>query len=74
MKKTIGFTIIGITILIILIIFLKPASGSTILKDFDGKIEFHKSMSCGCCGVHADYLKNKGLNFETINLHNVKIL
>jgi hypothetical protein len=71
MKKTIGFTIIGIIILVILIIFLKPASGSTVLEDFNGKVEFHKSMSCGCCGVHSNYLKNKGLDHEIINMEDV---
>lgn len=71
MKKTIGWGITGIAIIIMLIIFLRPASGSTILEEFEGKVEFHKSMSCGCCGVHSNYIKNKGLNFEIINMEDV---
>jgi hypothetical protein len=68
MKKTIGFTIIGITILIILIMFLKFTSGSAVLEDFNGKVKFYKSVSCGCCGIHSNYLKNKGLDIEVINM------
>ena len=44
---------------------------NNILEDFDGKVEFHKSMSCGCCGVHSDYIKSKGLKFEIINMEEI---
>jgi len=41
---------------------------SSILKDFDGKVEFYKSTSCDCCGGHSEYLKDQGLDFQIIKM------
>ena len=70
-SKSILFGAIGLILILILFILLKPASGSAILKNFEGNVEFHKSMSCGCCGIHSNYLENKGLNLNIINMEDV---
>ncbi len=49
----------------------KSESESVILKNFEGNVEVHKSLSCGCCTVHSNYIKNKGLDFEIINMDDV---
>ena len=72
MKKVIGFGIISaVMIIIVIILFLRPTSGSEILKNYNEDVEFHKSRSCGCCGIHSNYIKDKGLNFKVINMDNV---
>lgn len=70
MKGKIIFGVVGM-IVIILIIYLKFTTGSAVLKNFDGNVEFHKSMSCGCCGLHYEYLKGKGLDSKIINMDDV---
>ena len=44
---------------------------NTVLSDFDGNVEFHKSMSCGCCGAHSSYIKRQGLDHRIINMDDV---
>lgn len=54
---------IGIgAVLVIAIAFLAmtDTTSYSALEDFNGTIEFHKSISCGCCGSHASYLSGKG--------------
>lgn len=45
------------------------------LKSFDGEVievTFYKSTSCGCCGVHANYLKSQGgLKVNIVNMVDV---
>jgi hypothetical protein len=74
MKKTIGFLITGILIVIILIIFLKPASGNLVLENFDEDIKFYKESSCGCCGVHYNYIKKAGLDSEKIEMQDISAI
>jgi hypothetical protein len=53
---------IGIVVVIVAFLFLiRPTTASyAALDDFDGVVEFHKAMSCGCCGLHANYLSSRG--------------
>lgn len=51
----------GIVFVVALFFMVRPTvSGYAALDDFNGTVEFHKSMSCGCCGLHAKYLSGKG--------------
>lgn len=56
-------TYIGIVVVVMVaLLFMVRPSGASYeaLENFDGVVEFHKSMSCGCCGLHASYLSRKG--------------
>ena len=58
-KKT--YVGIGIAALVVLAFLVIPeATSYTALDEYEGVVEFHKSMNCGCCGSHADYLSRKG--------------
>ena len=51
----------GIVFVVALALMMMPeATSYSALEEFDGIIEFHKSMNCGCCGAHASYLSGKG--------------
>ena len=57
--------IIGIGVLVIVgaLFFVLPNSkvnGYTSLNNFKEDITIYKSLSCGCCGIYADYFENKG--------------
>ncbi len=44
------------------------------LDNFDGVVEFYKSMSCGCCGLHASYLSGAGnLNVDVMIMDDVEV-
>ncbi len=61
MGKKIVYVGIGIVLVVALAFLVIPNSTSySALEDFEGTVEFHKSMSCGCCGTHANYLSGKG--------------
>ena len=69
MKKLFIFLIVIGIFLMLYLAFWPKNSGYGILEDFDGKISFYKSGSCGCCDVHSNYLRSKGnLDVEEINL------
>lgn len=72
-RSKIVLGIIGIIIIaaITLMIFSRGVAGNDVLKNFEGNVEFHKSMSCGCCGIHYDYVKRQGLNPQIINMDDV---
>ena len=48
-----------------------PKDIKNILKNFEGNVEFYKSMSCGCCGIHSDYLRRQGLDHQIITVDDV---
>ena len=55
------YVVFGIVVVVVLFFLVRPGvSGYAALEDFDGTVEFHKSVSCGCCGLHADYLSGRG--------------
>lgn len=66
-----GVIIIALLIIMLFVTLKEPKSESAILKNFEGNVEVHKSLSCGCCGVHSNYMKNKGLDFQIINMDSV---
>ncbi len=60
------YVAVGIVAVVVLFFLVRPGvSGYAALEDFEGTVEFHKSASCGCCGLHADYLSGRGkLNLD----------
>ena len=62
-----------LTLIVLLVIFLNLGSSSyASLSNYDGEVTFHKSMSCGCCGLHLNYVKgNGGLNPEIMVMDDV---
>ncbi len=62
--------------MILALFFMVRPSGASYayLEDFEGTIEFHKSMSCGCCGLHANYLSSKGnLDVDIMIMEDVEL-
>jgi len=58
-KKT--YIGIGIVVVVALLLLVRPGmNGYVALDNFDGDVDFYKSASCGCCGIHADYLSGSG--------------
>lgn len=70
-KRYIG---IGIIVIVALLLLVKPrVSGYVVLDSFDGTVEFHKSMSCDCCGLHANYLSKIGkLNVDIMIMEDIE--
>ncbi len=68
MKKK--YWAIGILVIVLLIILIIPKnSGFEYVDNFDGEITVYKSLSCGCCGLYAEYFKSRGnKNTQVINL------
>ena len=60
MGKTIW--IIGVIVLLTITGFylLGNKSNGYVALVSAGEVDFYKSMSCGCCGLHAGYLMNEG--------------
>jgi hypothetical protein len=68
MKKTI-FGMIGIIIIALsIILFKNSATGNIVLENFNGEVKLYKSMDCGCCGIHSDYLQKAGLDLDRIEM------
>lgn len=66
---------IGILIIIASLIILSNLGSSSYvaLSSFEGEVTFHKSMSCGCCGLHLNYVtRNGGLNPDVMNMDDVE--
>lgn len=78
MKKKIlyGTLILVVLIITMIVLFSNKATSYPLIKNFDGKITFYKSATCGCCELYRGYFKSKGnknlqmFNFQ--NLDNVK--
>lgn len=71
MKKKFYFLILGIAVIALLFFALSraPTTGFTALNNFKGEVTFYKSLTCGCCEVHASYLSSKGkLNVNEIGM------
>lgn len=68
----------GLVIVLVLSLFLfKPSSsGYEVLEGYNQPVQFYKSITCGCCEVHANYLESKGgLNVqlsEQTDISNIK--
>lgn len=64
----------GIVFVVALALIMMPeATSYAALEEFNGTIEFHKAMSCGCCGLHASYLSGKGgLELDIMIMEDVK--
>lgn len=61
MKNKKMYVGMGTVFVIVLLLMVRPSGASyAALDEFDGTIEFHKAMNCGCCGLHANYLSRKG--------------
>jgi hypothetical protein len=61
MGKKLVYTGIGIVVIVALFLMVRPGvTGYAALENYEGKVEFHKSSSCGCCGAHSNYLSRKG--------------
>lgn len=75
MNKRLYIFGVGVIVLAGILFFVLKGGGTTgyaILDNFDGKVTFFKSGSCGCCSVYADYLKSKTeLNVEFDNVADV---
>lgn len=69
--KTLTIFIIGIIIVIFGFAFLKNSS-SKITSTGTSKITatIYKSPTCGCCGVYASYLNQKGYDAQIKNIPN----
>ena len=69
------FFIFGIGILVIasLFFFLKPnTNGFAALDSFDGEVKYYKSLTCGCCTLHENYLKSKtNLDIKDFSLNDI---
>lgn len=54
---------------ILFLIFPKSNTSFVALEKFEGEVTLYKSMSCGCCGVHSNYLSSKGgLDIDIIEM------
>ena len=66
---------IGIVFLAVIsfIVLSTPRGNSfTTLENFDGEVTIYKSLSCGCCGLYADYFKSRGnKNIEVVNMQDI---
>ncbi len=60
MGKMIYIGIGAVLVIAIAFLAMTDTTSYSALEDFNGTIEFHKSISCGCCGSHASYLSGKG--------------
>ncbi|MBR9704576.1 hypothetical protein GOV12_04135 [Candidatus Pacearchaeota archaeon] len=61
--KKLYFGIIVISIAVISLVYIISISANEnypALQNYNGQIDFYKSLSCGCCDVHASYLRNSG--------------
>ncbi len=65
----------GIVFVVVLLFMVRPSGASyEALDEFEGVVEFHKSMSCGCCGLHANYLSSKGgLDIDVMVMNDVGV-
>lgn len=70
MKKILVLGVVG-TIIIILMMFLRFTTGNVVLENFNGDAKFYKTMECGCCGLHSDYLENKGLDLDRVEMQDI---
>ncbi|GBE20225.1 MAG TPA: hypothetical protein ENG87_00560 [Candidatus Pacearchaeota archaeon] len=55
--------IIGILIIVGVLYFIlgsNRATGFAALDNFNNEITIYNSLSCGCCGLYAEYFKKKG--------------
>lgn len=75
MNKKIYILIIGIVIAGILFFGFTRFSGASYaaLDNFEGEVTFYKSLSCGCCGLHANYM-DKILNVNKITVDDVETI
>ena len=75
MGKT--FWIIGAIVLLAIVGFylMGNKSNGYVALVSAGEVDFYKSMSCGCCGLHAGYLMNEGdLDVKTIGFNDINEL
>jgi hypothetical protein len=65
---------VGILVIVALFFLVRPrVNGYVALENFEGNVEFYKSASCGCCGVHSDYLSGRGkLDVDVVVLNDMK--
>ena len=73
-NKKIVYVGIGIAVVVTLFLLVRPGvTGYVALENFEGTVEFHKAMSCGCCSLHANYLSGKGgLELDMMIMEDVK--
>src|SRR3989344_4741206 len=74
MGKKVYFVVFGVIVFIVILVVAfsgKSVSSFEAINNFEGDIAIYKSMSCGCCGVYADYFKSKGNSeVEVLNVNN----
>jgi len=54
--------LVSAVLVIIIIFFFQPSGASSFesIENFDGEITIYKSLSCGCCGLYANYFESRG--------------
>ena len=73
-KRPIIWALIIATVIVIgfLAINSGKASSFETVKNFEGQMKIYKSGSCGCCGIYANYFRNKGNSrTEIINMESL---
>ena len=73
-KKIIIWTSIILAIIIVGILTINSSKASSFdtVKNFEGQMKIYKSGSCGCCGIYANYFRNRGNSrTEIINMESL---
>lgn len=72
MKKTYVAGIVVIIIICIFLFFPRSNTGYVSLESHQGEVKLYKSLTCGCCELHSQYLEYKGkLDVRRVNLQDL---
>lgn len=77
MKKAASFLLIALVLIAVIsfLIFPKSSTSFTVLDNFEGDIKVYKSMTCGCCELHAKYIDSKGsFDVDRIDVQDVSVI